>query len=154
MSEDDLDELYRILLTPEVARWWRPSDRPSLARWLADDDTIRWAVTVDGVVAGKIQAHEHLDPEYRHAGIDLFLDPAHHGQGLGVEAIRTVARWLIGERGHHRLVIDPARTNERALRCYERVGFSRVGVMRGYWYDHVEQRWADGVLLELLSGEL
>lgn len=154
ISANDLDELHRILLTPEVSRWWRPSDRPSLVRWLAEGDTIRWAVTVDDRVAGKIQAYEHLDSEYRHAGIDLFLDPVYHGQGLGAEAILTVVAWLVGERGHHRLVIDPARANERAIRCYERVGFRRVGVMREYWYDHVEKRWADGVLLDLLAEEL
>ena len=30
----------------------------------------------------------------------------------------------------------------------------RVGVLRSYWWDHVEERWANGVLLDLLAGEL
>jgi aminoglycoside 6'-N-acetyltransferase len=34
----------------------------------------------------------------------------------------------VHDRGHHRLVIDPAADNERAIRCYERVGFRRIGV--------------------------
>jgi hypothetical protein len=37
---------------------------------------------------------------------------------------------------------------------YEAVGFQRVGVMRSYWWDHHERRWASGVLFELLEGEL
>ncbi len=58
------------------------------------------------------------------------------------------------ERGHHRLVIDPDAANTKAIRCYEAVGFRRVGILRSYWWDHVEERWSDGVLLDLLADEL
>jgi aminoglycoside 6'-N-acetyltransferase len=51
-------------------------------------------------------------------------------------------------------VIDPAAANTRAIRCYEAVGFRRVGVTRSSWWDHVEDRWADRVPLDLLRGEL
>lgn len=37
----------------------------------------------------------------------------------------VLARHLFDERGHHRLVIDPAAANTRAIRAYERGGFSR-----------------------------
>jgi aminoglycoside 6'-N-acetyltransferase len=155
IGEADLDDLLRIASSPAVARWWSAHDRTTVRRWLADDgETIRWAILLDGAVAGKIQAYEEGDPEFRHAGLDLFLDESAHGQGLGAEAIRVVATWLFDERGHHRLVIDPALANERAIRCYERVGFRRVGVMRSYWYDRTAGAWADGLLLDLLRGEL
>jgi aminoglycoside 6'-N-acetyltransferase len=152
---DDLDRLHRILCEPEVARWWRHDDRASLERLLtSQDDAIRWTAVVDDAVAGMVQAYEESDPAYRHAGIDLFLDPACHGRGLGREAVRLAARWLLEERGHHRLVIDSARANERAIRCYEAAGFSRVGVMREHWHDHVEERWVDGVMLDLIATDL
>jgi RimJ/RimL family protein N-acetyltransferase len=69
---------------------------------------------------------------YRHAGMDIFLTTPRHGQGLGTEAIRLLARYLFEERGHHRLTIDPAADNVAAIRAYERVGFRRVGIMRNY----------------------
>jgi aminoglycoside 6'-N-acetyltransferase len=54
-----------------------------------------------------IQYGEITDPQYRHAGIDLFLDPALHGRGLGRDAVRTLARHLIDDRGwHHGLLMD------------------------------------------------
>lgn len=121
---------------------------------LDDDDLACWVVELEGDVIGFVQAHEEKDPEYRHAGVDLFLDPPVHGQGLGQDVIRTVARHLLVDRGHHRLVIDLAEANTHAIRCFEAVGFRRVGVMRGYWWDHVEQRWANDVLLDVLAGEL
>jgi aminoglycoside 6'-N-acetyltransferase len=154
LAEDDLDALHRIVGTPEVARWWNPHTRESLDGWLAEEDVIRWTIWLDGEPVGKIQAHEENEAEFRHAGIDLFLAPEHHGRGLGRESVQLVARWLIDERAHHRLVIDPALANERAIRCYEAVGFRRVGVMRRYWFDRTEDEWVDGLLLDLLADEL
>ena len=154
IAEDDLDDLLRIVSSPAVARWWSAHDATTIRDWLADDGTIRWTIAHDGAVVGKIQAYEAPDAEFRHAGLDLFLDESAHGRGLGAEAIRIVASWLLEERGHHRLVIDPALANEPAIRCYERVGFRRVGVMRAYWFDRSLGVWADGLLLDLLRGEL
>jgi aminoglycoside 6'-N-acetyltransferase len=150
----DLDDLHRIVSTPEVAGWWNPHTREELADWLAEEHVIRWTIWIDGAVAGKIQASEENEPDFRHAGIDVFLDPAFHGRGLGRECVRIVAHWLLGERGHHRIVIDPAAANERAIRCYEAVGFRRVGVMRSYWFDRTIGDWVDGLLLDLLRSEL
>ena len=150
----DLGELHRIVSTPDVGRWWNPLTRDELEEWLADDGVIRWTIWFDGIRAGKIQAYEEGDSEFKRAGIDLFLDPVFHGRGLGRECILVVARWLFGERGHHRIVIDPAAANERAISCYEAVGFQRVGVMRSYWLDHTTGEWVDGLLLDLLRGEL
>jgi aminoglycoside 6'-N-acetyltransferase len=67
--------------------------------------------------------------------------------------VRTLARWLFDVRGHHRITIDPAVANERAIRAYERVGFRRVGVMRRYERG-ADGTWHDGLLLDLLPEEL
>jgi aminoglycoside 6'-N-acetyltransferase len=112
-----------------------------------------FAILADGEVAGMIQHHEETDEEYRSAGIDLFLGTPYQDRGLGTDAVRTMARHLIHDRGHHRLTIDPAAHNERAIRCYEKVGFKRVGIMREYWLDP-DRVWRDGVLLDLLAREL
>ncbi len=147
--EEDAPAVRAIRSTPEVDAWWAPEDEP----WPLehDADTTALAIEVDDEVAGYIQYAEELDPEYRHASIDLFLGPRHHGRGLGAEALRTVIRHLLEDRGHHRLTIDPAAANEAAVRCYESVGFRRVGVMRAYWRDHRTGGWRDGLLMELVS---
>ncbi len=48
-----------------------------------DPEATRLTIEVDGAVAGLIQFSEELDPKYRHASIDLFLDPALHRRGWG-----------------------------------------------------------------------
>lgn len=153
VTEADVVPVAEIGSRPEVSRWWKGWARDAEDK-LGNDDLACWVVELDGDVIGFVQAYEESDPEYRHAGIDLFLDPLFHGRGLGQDVVRTVARYLFEARGHHRLVIDPAAANARAIRCYEAVGFKRVGVTRSSWWDHVEKRWADGVLLDLLSPDL
>jgi RimJ/RimL family protein N-acetyltransferase len=150
LTEGDEAELLRIHRTPEVVRWW---DAPDEGFPWDEPEATRWTIEVDGAVAGLIQFWEEDEPRYRHATIDVFLDPALHRQGLGTEAVRRVVRHLIGDRGHHRITIDPACTNAAAIRAYEKAGFSRVGVMRCYERDVGADGWHDSLLMELLAGE-
>jgi aminoglycoside 6'-N-acetyltransferase len=70
----------------------------------------------EGAVRGMVQYGEEDEPDYRHASIDIFLDPAVHGRGVGRDTVATLARHLVRDRGHHRLVINPAADNEPAIR--------------------------------------
>ncbi|GAA0416840.1 GNAT family protein [Streptomyces luteireticuli] len=144
VADDDAAVLDRIVREPTVAAWWSPPD----------DYADMLAVVLDGEVIGAIQFAEEPDPEFRHAGIDVFLATAHQGKGLGTDAIRALARWLIGTRGHHRLTIDPAAANTAAIRSYAKVGFKPVGVMRAYSLDPLTGKWQDGLLMDLLADEL
>ena len=151
VTAEHVRDLRRIGGTPEVrARWGEFGPE-----WPFDDpDVTCYAVLVEGRVRGLVQYGEENDPEYRHAAIDIFLDPEVHGRGIGQDTVRTVARHLLHDRGHHRLVIDPAADNEAAIRCYEAVGFRRVGIMRNYERDQDGQGWHDGLLMDLLADEL
>ncbi|RJL21753.1 GNAT family N-acetyltransferase [Bailinhaonella thermotolerans] len=144
VTPEDTPELRRILAEPEVARWWHHQEEFG--------DML--AIVHEGDVAGAIQYFEEEDDDYRHASIDVFLDPARRGKALGVDAVRALARWLITERGHHRLTIDPAAANTAAIRAYEKVGFRPVGVMRAYERDVDGRGWHDNLLMDLLAHEL
>jgi aminoglycoside 6'-N-acetyltransferase len=152
---EDAGRLAKIFAEPEVARWWRSEDgERAAAEFVEGEEHVPFAIELDGEVIGGIQyAEEEEDPEYRHAGLDIFLAAAHQGAGLGSEGLRLVARYLIEERGHHRLVIDPAAANARAIRAYERVGFRPVGIMREY-EQGADGTWHDGLLMDLLAREL
>ena len=94
------------------------------------NDGRAFAIEVDGELAGWIGYEEELDPNFRHASLDIFLRPDFQGRGHGAAALRQAARWLIDERGHHRITIDPAADNERAIHVYRSIGFRDAGVMR------------------------
>ncbi|MCO1595838.1 GNAT family N-acetyltransferase [Micromonospora sp. RHAY321] len=151
----DVPALAAIRADPEVRRWWRGGgDLTDAVRAdLDDDDLTLYAIEHDGRVIGAIQWYAEPDPDYRHASLDIFLDPAVRGAGLGVDAIRTLARHLIDEYGHHRFTIDPAAANSAAIRAYAKAGFRPVGVLRRYERGE-DGRWHDGLLMDLLADDL
>lgn len=131
------------------------------ARWGEPDQgfpfdeagVVPFTVFVDDTISGFVQYGEENTPMYRHASIDIFLDASVHGRGVGRAVVWLVADYLVRERGHHRIVIDPAADNEAAIRCYAAVGFRPVGRMREY-ERATDGRWHDGLLMDLLAAEL
>ena len=136
-----------------VERWptWTPADIESVLA--GEEGEAGWWIVLDGDRVGFIQHYQELDPEYLHAGMDMFLVAAAQGRGAGTDAVRTLARHLVHDLGHHRLVIDPAADNARAIRCYEKVGFRPVGIMRGYERGP-DGTFHDSLLMDLLAREL
>jgi aminoglycoside 6'-N-acetyltransferase len=153
VETDDRETLRAILADPEVRRWWGPEDLEVAVDDLYDNDAHGYAILAGGEIVGYVQYAEENEPDYRHAGIDIFLGPAGRGLGFGPDAVRTLARYLFEVRGHHRLTIDPSASNERAIAVYERVGFRRVGVMRRYERGQ-DGEFHDGLLMDMLPGEL
>ena len=150
----DIPRLAEIAAEPEVAHWWLGLTEDDLLEKAGpEEDAMVFVIKEGGEVVGLVEAGEENEPDYRHASIDIFVTAARRGQGLGADAIRTLARHLFEARGHHRITIDPAATNQRAIRVYESVGFKRVGIMRNYERG-VDGEWHDGLLLDLLRDEL
>jgi aminoglycoside 6'-N-acetyltransferase len=151
--EADLAGLLALISHPDVERWWGPHDADRIRADLLDDETSEsFAIELDGELIGVLMVAEENYPDYRHAGLDISLAAAHHGKGLGREALRTMIDHLVEERGHHRFTIDPSVDNRVAIRCYEAVGFKPVGVMRRYERG-ADGGWGDGLLMDLLAEE-
>jgi aminoglycoside 6'-N-acetyltransferase len=135
VAERHAAALRRLHALPEVRRWWR--DPPE--RWPFDDDEeIGYAVVLPGDdrPRGFVQYGEEPEPDYRHASIDVFLDPAIHGAGYGREVVATLAAHLLD-----------------AIACYTAVGFRPVGLMRRY-ERALDGTWHDALLMDLLAPEL
>jgi aminoglycoside 6'-N-acetyltransferase len=148
VREQDLPELLAILDEPEVAEWWRRSE------WERVDElgAQTFVIEFGSVAAGCIQYTEETDPDYFSAAVDIFVGTAAQGRGVGPDAMRTLIAWLFDVRGHHRVTVDPAAENARAIHVYEKLGFRPVGTLRRY--ERVEDDvWRDALLMELLAGD-
>jgi aminoglycoside 6'-N-acetyltransferase len=132
---------------PGVMRGWGTMD-PLFP--FDEPESTRYAIVVDGEVAGLVQHGEEPYRDNRHAYIDIFLGDDHAGRGIGTEVMRRVSRVLIEEHGHHRVIVDPYADNQAAIRCYEKVGFRPVGVRERFWRDK-SGVWRDELLMELVT---
>ena len=155
LRREDRPAIVEVLNDPSVVAIWdtRGAEHSADELLAGDSHYFVWAIQVDGELAGTIQASEADDEDYRSAGIDIVMHSRFQDRGLGTDAVRTLARYLIEVRGHHRLTIDPAADNLRAIRTYEKVGFKPVGVMRRYERG-VDGTYHDGLLMDMLAGEL
>lgn len=145
LTEDDLPLLHSWLQQPHVAQWW---DEPSTPQAIRDeylpvvqgiDSTRAYLVHDRGRPIGFIQSYvvmdsqdgwwpQESDPGAR--GIDQFLaDPLALNQGLGTAMVRAFIERLFQDPAVAVVQTDPAPHNGRAIRCYEKAGFRRVGIV-------------------------
>lgn len=153
-SGADAEALAAVLAQPEVARWWPRYDHARVRDVLVEsNDMTVYVITLDTRIIGSVQYVEEPARDYRHASLDLFLDYEEQGKGLATDAVRTLVRHLIYDRGHHRIAAYPATDNQRAIKTLSRVGFRSVGVMRRYERS-ADGTWQDCMLMDLLEDDL
>ena len=144
----DAEALRAIHATAEVTAWWADMDEGFP---FDEPQTTRYTIWMGDRIAGLIQYGEENEPMYRHAWIDIFVDPELHGRGVGSDAVRTLRDHLVADRGHHRVTIDPSLDNVAAIGAYEKAGFERVGVMRRA-ERAPDGQWRDALFMEYVAG--
>jgi RimJ/RimL family protein N-acetyltransferase len=82
----------------------------------------------------------------------LAVHPDFRGRRLADEAARLFQRYLLHERGFHRIELEVYGFNERAQRHAERSGFVREGVKRQAY--RRGDGWVDSVLYGLVAEDL
>ncbi|HEY7196427.1 MAG TPA: GNAT family protein [Gaiellaceae bacterium] len=82
----------------------------------------------------------------------VMLHPDFRGRGIAAEATKAFARHLVFDLGFHRVQLECYGFNDRAIRHFERAGFTREGQKRQAYWRHDE--WVDGVLFGLVREDL
>jgi RimJ/RimL family protein N-acetyltransferase len=158
VREDDLPHFQRWLNDPDVLQWLTLPKGPTMEEerewWEAEQrnpDDILWAIeTLDGRLLGDLALRPNPVARWADLGIAIG-EKALWGRGYGSDAIRTVLRHAFTGMGLNRVSLTTDEHNSRALRCYQKCGFVREGLMR-------QQRLVDGqfrnsVLLGVLREE-
>jgi aminoglycoside 6'-N-acetyltransferase-1b/aminoglycoside 6'-N-acetyltransferase-2 len=140
MTEHDLPMLHDWLNRPHIVEWWGgEEERPSLdevleqyqPRVLAEESVTPYIAMLGEQPIGFAQSYVALgsgngwwenetDPGVR--GIDQSLaNPAQLNKGLGTNLVRVER--LFSDPIVTKIQTDPAPSNHRAIRCYEKAGF-------------------------------
>lgn len=146
VQERDLPQFVRWLQDRELTRWLAAiGDPPSLEEeydWWhdkrADPDSILWAIdSPEGRLVGTVELRLTMRAERAEMGIAIH-DKAQWNKGLGTDAARLVVDYAFEELNLNRVELTTDEENARAIRCYEKVGFVREGLLR-------QHRLVDGV---------
>jgi aminoglycoside 6'-N-acetyltransferase len=145
VAEGHLPMLYDWLKQPHVRQWWGdPDEELALIRQILEeeDGTEGFVVFVGNGPVGYIQSWRPANFGGTHwaeeapwlsdmprdtVGVDIFIGSANViAQGVGPRIIRAFAERLFAS-GAPRLIIDPDAANRRAVRAYEKAGFTIFG---------------------------
>ena len=130
----DLPLLGRWLTAPHMAEWWgHPAEAlQEIEAALDDIATEVLIVELAGKPIAYLQSYDpHLEDDHPYQdqpmgtlGVDLSIGPAELlGLGHGSAILSQFAEALFSE-GAPRVVIDPDPANGRAIRAYEKAGFT------------------------------
>lgn len=89
-----------------------------------------------------------LDPLNRRGELGIGLAPEAQGHGHGGRTLTLLMEHLRATRGLRKMSLQVRHDNQQAIRCYERAGFVRCGLLRSHV--HIEGAWRDVILMECL----
>lgn len=127
--------------TPERADSWRAEQVTAGA----------WMITVSGHLIGTVRLHSPTVSDRRAQIAIGLLDSDRLGQGFGTEALRLVIDHAFDGLGLHRLSLRVLADNDRAIRCYSRLGFVEEGRERES--ARVPGGWQDDLIMGLLADD-
>jgi RimJ/RimL family protein N-acetyltransferase len=145
----------------EVRYWLTQSEAPeftleSEAEWYdetrADPACLIWCIeTEDGQPIGNLGLHA-INETHGRATLGIAIgEKGQWGRGYGTDAIMEVLRYAFGEMGLRRVDLGADEDNARGIRCYEKCGFVREGLLRAYRMRRGEP--VNGVIMAVLREE-
>ncbi|MHA7136343.1 GNAT family N-acetyltransferase [Rossellomorea arthrocnemi] len=164
LEERDKYTLSRWLSDSKVLEFYEGRDRPFTLqmveeKFLAQRGVVSCLVEYEGNEIGYLQYYQ-LDEETMNRygytnndeviyGTDQFIgEVAYWNQGVGTLLIRATMDYLLERKGVHRLVMDPMTWNTRAIRCYEKCGYSKARILREH--ELHEGKYHDSWLMEFI----
>jgi RimJ/RimL family protein N-acetyltransferase len=93
-----------------------------------------------------------VDSVNRHAMLGIFIgEEAYRGRGYGPEAIRLLLDYGFNLLNLNSVMLGVMSFNQRAVRCYEKVGFREIGRRREARI--IGGQRFDGILMDILADE-
>jgi RimJ/RimL family protein N-acetyltransferase len=152
-EKSDADALTRWFTDEEVTRWLGPPNMPSRAQQekfielaqSSPDDAKYFAIeTLDGKLVGDCGLR-FIDWKSRKAEFFITIgEKSLWGKGLGSDALRVVIRLAFDKMNLNRVWLTVLVDNPRAVRCYEKCGLVREGLLR-------QESFVDGKYRDVLT---
>lgn len=160
IGQEDAEGYFHKLFNPELRRLTgtqQPFTLEGTRRYIeslsGDRSTILLLIALSDSdeVIGDI-ALQDINRINRNASIRIAIDSAEYmGKGYGPESIRLLLEYSFGILNLHRIELQVFAYNERAIKAYEKVGFSREGVQRdALYYNH---QYHDSIMMSMLEDE-
>lgn len=140
LTDDDVPLLMRWFNDPDVRHWLYASERAAetlesqrerFEEQRHDDSWVEWCIeTSDGEPIGCVGLVS-IDAAHRDAELYIFIGEREHWcHGYGTDAVGRVLKYAFAELGLRRVELTSDGDNLRGIRCFEKCGFVREGLLR------------------------
>lgn len=137
LEKDDLRRCWKWVNDPEVTKNMGGSILKSMheeERWYEEtqkrDKKKIFAIQVNKKHIGNITLH-NIDSHNKRAGLGIMIgDKRYWDKGYGSDAIKTRLSMGFNELNLHKIYLHVFPSNKRALKCYEKYGFKKEGVLK------------------------
>jgi RimJ/RimL family protein N-acetyltransferase len=157
----DQDRLYAFRNDYQVVRhlggFSRGFSSKDIAEWIevhrTRNDEVLWCIAdkEQDLCLGHVGLYQ-IDHRVRCAEFGILIgDASWWGRGVGSAVTSAVVAYGFRELNLHRIQLSVLASNERAMRMYEKQGFSREGVLRDAQFR--EGRFVDVILMALLESD-
>ena len=156
--DDDVAALARlrndVALQQQLMAQPRPNSHARVLQWLKDrserTDGVFFVVAAasDDRAVGYVQLAD-MDIFHGHARLGICLSPDAQGTGWAAQAMALLEAYVREVFGLRKIVLEVLCSNARAIRFYDKQGFSTVGVLRQHVFmhgAHVDVQWMEKLL--------
>ena len=115
------------------------------------DTPYSWIIEAEGRCIGMAGFH-HISAADHSATYRIgIFDVRYHAKGIGTQATRLLLRYGFQTMKWHRIDLKVLEYNHRAIRCYEKCGFKKEGVLRESAF--IEGVYYSDILMSILDKE-
>lgn len=156
LEPEDLDSIYAWYNDQEFSYYmsgnWPQATmlrREEIESKYYDNDLNRYAITdLEGDLIGTV-GFDQVNIPARSARIFIGIgDKSFWGKGYGSDALHAFIVFLFNQWNFHRLTVETWDKNQRAITCYEKLGFVIEGTFREAYY--VDGEYCNAIVLGLL----
>ncbi|MBD8497233.1 GNAT family N-acetyltransferase [Paenibacillus arenosi] len=158
LERGDVDLLVKWLSDPAVLMYYEGRDRPHNTEMVVESffgdqgsGEARCIIQYESKDIGYIQFYPIDEEEIQKYGyesyhgqvygMDQFIGETDYwNRGIGTRLVRATVEYLIAHKGATKIVMDPQVRNERALRVYEKAGFSKKKRLEKHEWHEGEMR--------------
>lgn len=159
IERSDIPIFVRWFNDPELLRYlamYVPMSQAAEEQWfesvLKDESQHVFVIeTADGTPIGNLGLFG-IDWKNRCAGCGIGIgEKEYWSQGYGSDALRILLRFAFADMNLHRVYLKVYDFNQRAIRCYEKLGFRHEGRLRQAHY--TSGRYVDELVMGILRPE-
>lgn len=157
LEHKDLSFIHSLNNNYSIMSYWFEEPYESFAeleslynKHIHDDTERRFIITNEEKYVGLIELVE-LDYIHRKAELQIIISPNYQGNGFSKQAIYKALQYAFQILNLHKVYLIVSNFNEKAIHIYEKMGFTKEGVLREEFY--VNGAYQDATRMSIFKRE-